>query len=52
MDVNEEELIELGDGKYGCPTCKEELNHMGGLLHECLNDKCSEYGAQWFINTQ
>lgn len=42
--------LELGEGKYGCPYCKEELNCMGGLLHECLNDECAEYGAQWFIN--
>lgn len=40
----------LGDGKYGCPHCKGELGHMGGLLYECLNDECAEYGAQWFIN--
>lgn len=34
--------LELGEGKYGCPYCKEELNHMGGLLHEYLNDECAE----------
>jgi len=44
------EPLDLGAGKHGCPYCKAELEHMGGLLHECLNDDCAEHGAQWFIN--